>query len=199
MIHLTLLGQPPSKSNEYVGLILPSLTGEGSGTHRCPTCRMLFNPKIQCGTCGNTKAIARPVPKGKVKDYERGMIKDIPKSARGMMLDRPVIVSLDAYLERDSQDLDNVPKAVLDGLQRPESKGGAAVLADDKHVRELHCRKFIDPVNPRVELSMMDWQDPDQGDLFGGGLSMSEAVAYARTVLPPNVWAQVGQRLEEEF
>lgn len=65
-------------------------------------------------------------------------------------LTKNVILQIVIYRPRDSGDLDNYLKAMLDGLQ-------GNLYNNDKQIKEIHAYKQTDRKNPRVEL--LAWEE----------------------------------------
>lgn len=54
-------------------------------------------------------------------------------------------LDIDVYYQSDRPDLDNALKVILDCLQRCKA------IRNDRLCAEIHARKLIDKINPRIE------------------------------------------------
>ena len=81
-----------------------------------------------------------------LKDYERKFYLQCP--LRGEELAEPFAIDMDVYYNSNRPDLDNAFKIVLDCLQLCKA------IKNDRYCFEIHARKLVDKVNPRLELSI---------------------------------------------
>lgn len=81
-----------------------------------------------------------------MKDYERNFYIQCP--LRGQMIEGYFRVDIDVFYPSMRQDLDNVLKGFLDCLQE------CKVIKNDNQCVEIHARKFVDKVNPRIEFTI---------------------------------------------
>lgn len=84
-----------------------------------------------------------------LKDYEDRFFMQC--SLRGKGIASRFRLSADIYFRSDQPDLDNALKAILDCLQ------GCGAIRNDRLCVEIHARKLIDKVNPRVEFTIEDF------------------------------------------
>lgn len=68
-------------------------------------------------------------------------------AAKVRPIDGPVSVSFRAYRPRKSGDLDNIFKAIFDGIK-------GHVWQDDRQIVEIHAYRDDDKANPRVEIEV---------------------------------------------
>ena len=102
-------------------------------------------PKERARACANGKHIT---PK-KTRRYER-LVGDIARLCcpRGWPLDGTYRVEVRAYFaDRRARDVDNVAKAVLDGLNR-------VLWRDDRQVTRIASEKYVDSARPRIEVQV---------------------------------------------
>lgn len=57
-------------------------------------------------------------------------------------------LTVDVYFKSDLPDLDNAMKVILDCLQ------GCGAIKNDRLCAEIHARKLIDKINPRIEFEI---------------------------------------------
>ena len=81
-----------------------------------------------------------------LKDYERKFYLQCP--LRGEEIAEPFAIDMDVYYNSNRPDLDNAFKIVLDCLQLCKA------IKNDRYCFEIHARKLVDNVNPRIELSI---------------------------------------------
>lgn len=81
-----------------------------------------------------------------LKDYERKFYLQCP--LRGEEIAEPFAIDMDVYYNSNRPDLDNAFKIVLDCLQLCKA------IKNDRYCYEIHARKLVDKVNPRIELSI---------------------------------------------
>ena len=81
-----------------------------------------------------------------LKDYERKFYLQCP--LRGEEIGEPFAIDMDVYYNSNRPDLDNAFKIVLDCLQLCKA------IKNDRYCYEIHARKLVDKVNPRIELSI---------------------------------------------
>ena len=79
-----------------------------------------------------------------LKDYERKFYLQCP--LRGEEIAEPFAIDMDVYYNSNRPDLDNAFKIVLDCLQLCKA------IKNDRYCFEIHARKLVDKVNPRLEL-----------------------------------------------
>ena len=81
-----------------------------------------------------------------LKDYERKFYLQCPP--RGEEIAEPFAIDMDVYYNSNRPDLDHAFKIVLDCLQLCKA------IKNDRYCFEIHARKLVDKVNPRLELSI---------------------------------------------
>lgn len=81
-----------------------------------------------------------------IKEYEKTFYYQCP--IRDMMIDKPFKLTVDVYYKSNQPDLDNSFKVLLDCLQT------CRVIKNDRYCLEIHGRKLIDKLNPRVEFTI---------------------------------------------
>ena len=81
-----------------------------------------------------------------LKDYERKFYLQCP--LRGEEIAEPFAIDMDVYYNSNRPDLDNSFKIVLDCLQLCKA------IKNDRYCFEIHARKLVDKVNPRIALSI---------------------------------------------
>ena len=81
-----------------------------------------------------------------LKDYERKFYLQCP--LRGEEIAEPFAIDMDVYYNSNRPDLDNAFKIVLDCLQLCKA------IKNDRYCFEIHARKLVDKVIPRIELSI---------------------------------------------
>mgnify|MGYP003561260948 FL=1 len=69
-------------------------------------------------------------------------------SLRNAGIDKRFKLRIDVYFQSDRPDLDNSCKVVLDCLQTCKA------IKNDRLCSEIHARKFIDKLNPRIEFEL---------------------------------------------
>lgn len=89
------------------------------------------------GKLGKTEAI---------KVYEQAFFMQC--SLRKKKISKRFKLTADVYFRSDRSDLDNSMKVILDCLQSCEA------ITNDRLCAEIHARKLIDKVHPRVEFSI---------------------------------------------
>lgn len=67
---------------------------------------------------------------------------------RGANVDKRFKLTVDVYFKSDLPDLDNSLKVILDCLQ------GCKAIKNDRLCAEIHARKLIDKMNPRIEFEI---------------------------------------------
>lgn len=77
------------------------------------------------------------------KKYEESFFMQC--SLRNANIDKRFKLDVDVYFSSDRPDVDNSLKALLDALQ------SCKAIKNDRLCSEIHARKLIDKVNPRVE------------------------------------------------
>ena len=73
----------------------------------------------------------------------------VAQRGRRRIIVGPCAVTLDIYQRSDVCDVDNVASLVLDALN-------GVIIGDDSDVIDLHARKHIDRVRPRVEITVTE-------------------------------------------
>ena len=81
-----------------------------------------------------------------IKEYERTFYIQCP--LRGQMIDKFFKLDVDVYYQSNQPDLDNCFKVLLDCLQE------CKVIKNDRYCVEIHGRKLIDKLDPRVEFTI---------------------------------------------
>jgi Holliday junction resolvase RusA-like endonuclease len=69
---------------------------------------------------------------------------------RGKMIVEYFEIEVDVYYPNERADLDNSLKATMDCLQH------CKVIKDDRKCVKITARKFLDKVNPRIELTITE-------------------------------------------
>lgn len=78
-----------------------------------------------------------------IKDYENKFFMQC--SLRNAMISGRFRIDVDCFNSSDRKDLDNAFKLLLDCLQQ------CKVIKNDRLCVEIHARKFVDKMHPRVE------------------------------------------------
>ena len=78
-----------------------------------------------------------------MKSYESGFY--LQCKHRGAKISGLFSMKIDVFFPSQRQDLDGSLKAILDCFQYCE------VIKNDRSCVEIHARKFIDKINPRIE------------------------------------------------
>ena len=91
------------------------------------------------GSLGKTTAL---------NDYERKFFMQC--SLRGANINTRFKLKVDVFFKSDQPDLDNAFKIILDCLQ------SCKAIKNDRLCAEIHARKFIDKINPRVEFEIIE-------------------------------------------
>ena len=81
-----------------------------------------------------------------IKEYERTFYIQCPM--RGRMIDKFFKLDVDVYYQSNQPDLDNCFKVLLDCLQE------CKVIKNDRYCVEIHGRKLIDKLDPRIEFTI---------------------------------------------
>ena len=81
-----------------------------------------------------------------MKTYEESFFMQC--SLRKRNIDTRFKISVDVYYASDRPDLDNAMKVILDCLQ------GCGAIKNDRLCSEIHARKLIDKINPRIEFEI---------------------------------------------
>jgi Holliday junction resolvase RusA-like endonuclease len=89
------------------------------------------------GSLGKTTAM---------KQYEESFLMQC--SLRKAMISKRFKLTVDVYYKSDQPDLDNSLKVILDCLQTCKA------IKNDRLCAEIHARKLIDKLNPRVEFEI---------------------------------------------
>lgn len=90
-----------------------------------------------------------------VKAFEREFFMQCPyRSLKKTEFTIPgkFLACIDVYYENDRPDIDNSSKVILDCLQ------SCGVIKNDRNCVDLHIRKLVDKVNPRIEIHLEDIQ-----------------------------------------
>lgn len=82
------------------------------------------------------------------KNYEQSFYMQCP--LRGKLIDHRFRLDIDVYFASDRPDLDNALKVVLDCLQQ------CKVIKNDRLCAEIHARKLIDKLDPRIEFEITE-------------------------------------------
>ena len=80
------------------------------------------------------------------KKYEENFFMQC--SLRNANISKRFKLTIDVYFSSDRPDLDNALKVTLDCLQT------AKAIKNDRLCAEIHARKLIDKVNPRIEFEI---------------------------------------------
>ena len=81
-----------------------------------------------------------------LRDYEDKFVMQC--MLRDMMIDKRFSIDVDVFFRSDQPDLDNALKTILDCLQY------CRAIKNDRLCIEIHARKFIDKLNPRIEFTL---------------------------------------------
>lgn len=84
-----------------------------------------------------------------VKDYENKFFMQC--SLRNACINGNFRIDVDCYNSSNRKDLDNSFKLLLDCLQQCKA------IKNDRQCVEIHARKFVDKVNPRVEFQITEF------------------------------------------
>ena len=82
--------------------------------------------------------------------YEKNFYLQTPATARDKMLSGLLAVYLNGYYTSNRLDLDNSAKILLDCME------AAKIFKNDNQVTSLFMNKFVDNINPRVEIAVME-------------------------------------------
>ena len=85
----------------------------------------------------------------RLRDYERSFDQQC-KIYRGRNISKPFIFHATIYESTNSYDIDNGVKTVLDCLQY------VGAVTDDNLCMEMHVRKVVDPLHPRVTYAIQE-------------------------------------------
>lgn len=80
------------------------------------------------------------------KEYEQSFFMQC--SLRKRNISHRFKLSVDVYFKSDQPDLDNAMKVILDCLQ------SCGAIKNDRLCSEIHARKLIDKINPRIEFDI---------------------------------------------
>lgn len=80
------------------------------------------------------------------KEYEQSFFMQC--SLRKRNISTRFKIRVDIYFRSDQPDLDNAMKVILDCLQ------SCGAIKNDRLCAEIHARKLIDKVNPRIEFDI---------------------------------------------
>ncbi len=83
----------------------------------------------------------------KANRYLRDFVLQCPKPKHP--INNHVVLTAHIYYASDRPDLDE--SVIMDGLQK------AGIIKNDRLIREKHIYKFIDKVNPRVEIEIKEY------------------------------------------
>lgn len=83
-----------------------------------------------------------------VKEFEKKFY--LQNKLRNAHIDGFFKIYLDAYFSSNRKDLDGAFKLILDTLQT------SGTIKNDRQCTEIHARKFIDKVNPRIEFTIVE-------------------------------------------
>ena len=81
-----------------------------------------------------------------MKDYEQNFFMQCSLRKKGIC--KRFKLTVDVYFGSDRPDLDNSLKIILDCLQ------SCGAIKNDRLCAEIHARKLIDKINPRIELEL---------------------------------------------
>lgn len=81
-----------------------------------------------------------------LKEYEKSFF--LQCKLRDKNIKNNFKVSVDVYFSSNRKDLDGMFKIFLDCLQ------SCKAIDNDRHCIEIHARKFVDKVNPRIEFDI---------------------------------------------
>ena len=81
-----------------------------------------------------------------LRKYEQDFFMQCP--ARGAKIANRFRLSADVFYPSDRSDLDNSLKTILDCLQ------ACKTITNDRLCCEIHARKFVDKLQPRVEIEI---------------------------------------------
>lgn len=84
-----------------------------------------------------------------VKDYEKRFFMQC--SLRNAKISKNFKIEVDCFNSSNRKDLDNSFKILLDCMQE------CGVIKNDRQCVEIHARKFIDKINPRVEFVITEY------------------------------------------
>lgn len=85
-----------------------------------------------------------------VKEYEQKFF--LQCSLRNANISNRFRIDVDCFNSSDRKDLDNSFKLLLDCLQQCNA------IKNDRLCVEIHARKFVDKVNPRVEFTITEFE-----------------------------------------
>ena len=94
-------------------------------------------------TIGGHSSLAKTAA---IKEYEQTFFMQCP--VRGMNIEKPFKLTVDVYHQNNLPDLDNCFKVLLDCMQQ------CRVIKNDRWCFEIHGRKLIDKVDPRIEFTI---------------------------------------------
>lgn len=93
------------------------------------------------GSLAKTKAM---------KEYEQNFFMQC--SLRRQKISERFMLRVDVYFRSDQPDLDNALKIILDCLQ------SCGAIKNDRLCAEIHARKLIDKINPRIEFILESFE-----------------------------------------
>ena len=115
--------------------------------------------KSNCNRVVTINGKGRIVPSKEVKLYERNFI--LQCKYRNRHIKGFFSFDMDAYFTTSRQDLDNSLKAIFDNLQT------CGAIENDSRCVEFHARKFVDRSNPRIEFTITEMFNYDEGSSDG--------------------------------
>ena len=194
MIHVTIKGKVPSKSNQLEARAIPRIKAADIPNRECPQCnrygirRVEGRDSCRCGWMEAVQYRALVFTSKDVKEYVKSAVDQIRRSGVVPLhpLDTPQALTIHVYHHSKQPDCLNV-KVLPDILQE------ARIVDNDRLFKEAHIYGHIDKNDPRAEMTICPWTDPQQPSLFP--LPYAEAVETARNVLAPQVFA--GLNLEQ--
>lgn len=95
-------------------------------------------------TIGGHSSIGK---KKALKEYEEKFLWQIG-GMKDLNINCPFTFTMDVYYPSLRPDLDNSLKVVLDCLQKTHT------IKNDNKCCEIHARKFVDEINPRIEITI---------------------------------------------
>lgn len=101
-------------------------------------------------TIGGHSSLAKTAA---VKDFEKNFFVQCPY--RSLKKSQPTIlgyfsIDINVFYENMRPDVDNACKVILDCLQ------SCNVIKNDRYCLSLHIQKFVDKVDPRIQISISD-------------------------------------------
>lgn len=108
--------------------------------------RIVMIPKFK-GSSEKRPAILRSA---EALTWTKSAVIQLKAQKQGPMIEGPVEVQMNVHREINSGDVDNYAKIALDAMT------DAGVWRDDKLVMKLTVEKFVDPKNPRIEVTVTE-------------------------------------------